>query len=161
MAERQERNCCAPAVGYGQADMEIKPKSPQVFSSLFSEYSRQLFRSSCSWCCFGSAVFTLGLNTASHYANERVQEDLGRNSREIYDLCDSALQGLLLDGHGDNEAAIRILKEVTLGKVEEYASKNNLQVIVYKNDASNILLSSTVIDEKEAHSGDTQRAASQ
>lgn len=125
--------------------MEIKPGKQQVFSSLFFRILAPIIPIVILMAMLGSAVFSLGLNTASHYADERIQEDLGRNARELYNICDSALQGLLLEGHADAAAVLRIRKGKTLGKIEEYAQLNNVQVLVYSGGVDNILLNHTQI----------------
>lgn len=94
----------------------------------------------------GSAVFSLGLSTARHYADERIQEDIGRDAREIYNLCDSALQSLLLEADASTASVLRIRKGRTLGKIEEYAQQQNLQLLVYTSDADDLLLKLSRLD---------------
>ena len=111
----------------------------QVFGSLF-------FRILAPLIPIVILMALLGLNTASHYAEERLEEDLGRNARELYNLCDSALQGLLLEGHADAAALLRIRKGTTLGQIEEYAQQNNLQVLVHAGGADRVLLNRSRMD---------------
>ena len=125
--------------------MEIKPEQ-QVFSSLFFRILAPIVPIILLMAALGSVVFSLGLNTASHYAEERIQEDLGRNARELYNLCDSALQALLLEGHADATPVMRIRKGKTLGKIEEYAQQNNLQIMVFSTGTDNILLNRAEIE---------------
>ncbi|HTJ97267.1 MAG TPA: EAL domain-containing protein [Rhodocyclaceae bacterium] len=126
--------------------MEIKKRLPHLSSSLYFRILAPLVPIVILMALLGSVVFSIGLNTASHYGNERIQEDLGRNSREIYNLCDSALQNLLLEGRADDSGETRIRKGTTLGKIEEYAAQNNLQVLVYSGTADNVLLNRTQIE---------------
>jgi len=80
------------------------------------------------------AVFSLGLRTVSHYANERIQDDLERNSRELYNICDSALQSLLVEGLADKTSEVRLRRGNTLGRMEEYARQHGLQILVYDSN---------------------------
>ena len=126
--------------------MEVGVLNRQVFGSLFFRILAPLIPIVILMALLGSAVFSLGLNTASHYAEERLEEDLGRNARELYNLCDSALQGLLLEGHADAAALLRIRKGTTLGQIEEYAQQNNLQVLVHAGGADRVLLNRSRMD---------------
>jgi diguanylate cyclase (GGDEF)-like protein len=128
--------------------MEIKPGASQVFSSLNFRILAPIVPIVILMLLLGSVVLSLGLNTATHYADERMREDLGRNAREIYNLCDSTVQALLLEGGAESDAATRIRKGMTLGKIEDYAAQNNLQVLVY-NGKGNALLSRTLVDERK------------
>ena len=125
----------------------MKQAPSQVFSSLNFRILAPLIPIVILMVLLGSAVFSLGLSTARHYADERIREDLGRNAREIYNLCDTTLQSLLLDGEADSAAVLRIRKGRTLGKIEEYAQQNNLQILVYAGDG-NILLNRARIDPR-------------
>ena len=129
--------------------MEIKPEKQQVFASLFFRILAPIVPIVILMAALCSAVFSLGLNTASHYADERIHEDLGRNARELYNLCDSALQNLLLEGNGDAAAMQRIRRGKTLGKIDEYAGHNNVQIVVYTGSTGETLLSHTTLDEKK------------
>lgn len=93
----------------------------------------------------GGTVFSFGLRTVSHYANERILDDLERSSRELYNICDTILQTLLLDGFADTEAEIRVRKGNVLGKIEEYAHAHSLQVLVLESKRNKILLQQTVL----------------
>ncbi|HWT72461.1 MAG TPA: EAL domain-containing protein, partial [Oxalicibacterium sp.] len=105
----------------------------------------------------GGAVFWLGLRTVSHYANERIQEDLERNSHELYNICDNALQTLLVDGLADSSAEVRLRKGNTLGKMEEYARQHDLQILVY-DDRHRILLQHASLPAKKLLFGDARHA---
>lgn len=126
--------------------MEVGSVNREVFGSLFFRILAPLIPIVILMALLGSAVFSLGLSTASHYAEERLEEDLGRNARELYNLCDSALQGLLLEGQADAAAVLRIRKGTTLGQIDEYAQQNNLQVLVHSGGADRILLNHSRID---------------
>lgn len=91
----------------------------------------------------GGAVFSLGLGTVSHYANERITEDLERTSREIYNITDERLQRLLLDDSADSNLAEIVSKGNAICEIEEYAMLQDLQIIVYEEVESNILLQQT------------------
>src|SRR5262245_14691789 len=124
--------------------MEIKRSYRQVFGSLYFRILAPIVPIVILMALAGSVIFSLGLSTASHYANDRILDDLERNSRDIYSLCDTVLQGLLLDGYGDTDAIIKVRKGTTLGKIEDYAAQNDLQVVVYSTDTKRILLSKTL-----------------
>src|SRR5262245_40410055 len=81
----------------------------------------------------GGAIFSLGLGTVSHHPNARISEDLERSARDVYSICDAALQSLVLDGHADVEGLSRVRKGNTLGKIEEYARQHNLEILVLEN----------------------------
>jgi diguanylate cyclase (GGDEF)-like protein len=140
VAERQEGHRCAIGVADGQADMAINAKVPKAASSLNFRILASIIPIVILMVILGGAVFSVGLSTVSHYANERIQEDLERNSRELYNMCDSALQNLLLEGHTSSDPATRLRKGNTLGKIEEYARQHDLEVLVYQPDGKNILL---------------------
>ncbi|HTH45647.1 MAG TPA: diguanylate cyclase, partial [Oxalicibacterium sp.] len=106
----------------------------------------------------GGAVFWLGLRTVTHYANERIQEDLERNSHELYNICDNALQTLLVDGLADTSAELRLRKGNTLGKMEEYARQHDLQILVY-DDSNRILLQHSLVPAKQLMIEDAFRNA--
>jgi diguanylate cyclase (GGDEF)-like protein len=89
----------------------------------------------------GVGMYSLVFKTVSDFANERFQEDLERNSRDIYGLCDAVLQGLVAKGLVANDGAVRIKKGKVLGEIDEYAQKNNLEVIVYSDDEKASVLS--------------------
>lgn len=124
----------------------MKRLSAQVFSSLYFRILAPLVPIVILMALLGSAVFSLGLSTARHYADDRIREDLGRNARDIYNLCDTTLQSLLLDGDADAASILRIRKGRTLGKIEEYAQQNDLQILVYTRGAENVLLNLSRID---------------
>jgi diguanylate cyclase (GGDEF)-like protein len=97
----------------------------------------------------GSAVFSVGLKTVSHNARVLISDDLERTSREIYNICDRALQALILDGYADVESIAKVRQGNTLGKIEDYARQQKLQILVYENDGGeqsrNVLLQHTTI----------------
>ncbi|MGV3741405.1 MAG: EAL domain-containing protein [Burkholderiaceae bacterium] len=97
----------------------------------------------------GSAVFSVGLKTVSHNARVLISEDLERTAREIYNICDRALQALILDGYSDVESIAKVRQGNTLGKIEDYARQQKLQILVYeaaeKPQDRNILLQHTSI----------------
>lgn len=125
--------------------MAIELKIPKLASSLHFRILASIIPIVILMVILGGAVFSVGLRTVSHYANERIQEDLERNSRELYNICDAALQNLLLDGYSNSDAATRLRKGNTLGKIEEYARQHNLEVLVYEPDWKEILLQQTSI----------------
>src|SRR5690606_4362528 len=102
------------AVGTGNCKtcMEMKQAPTQVTRSLYFRILAPLVPIVILMALLGSVVFSLGLSTARHYADERVHEDIGRNAREIYNLCDMAMQESLLDG---DLGGVRIRKGRTLG----------------------------------------------
>lgn len=126
--------------------MEIKPRAPQVFSSLYFRILAPLVPIVILMALLGSVVFSLGLSTAHHYADERIQEDIGRDARAIYNLCDSALQAMLLESDAGSPSALRIRKGRTLGKIEEYVQQNDLQLLVFSGSADNLLLNLSRLD---------------
>ena len=126
--------------------MEIKQAPSQVTRSLYFRILAPLVPIVILMALLGSAVFSLGLSTARHYADERIQEDIGRDAREIYNLCDSALQSLLLEADASSASVLRIRKGRTLGKIEEYAQQQNLQLLVYTSDADDLLLNLSRLD---------------
>jgi diguanylate cyclase (GGDEF)-like protein len=97
----------------------------------------------------GSAVFSVGLKTVSHNARVLISEDLDRTSRELYNICDRALQALILDGYADVESIVKVRQGNTLGKLEDYARQQKLQIVVYENAGTsqdrNVLLQHAVI----------------
>lgn len=126
--------------------MEIKQAPSQVTRSLYFRILAPLVPIVILMALLGSAVFSLGLSTARHYADERIQEDIGRDARAIYNLCDSALQSLLLEADAGAASVLRIRKGRTLGKIEEYAQQQNLQLLVYTSDADELLLKLSRLD---------------
>lgn len=124
----------------------MKSARPQVFSSLYFRILAPLIPIVILMTLLGSLVFSLGLSTAQHYADERIHDDIGRDVREIYYLCDSALQGMLLESDAGTSSALRIHKGRTLGKIEEYAQQRNLQLLVYAADAGDFLLNVSRLD---------------
>jgi diguanylate cyclase (GGDEF)-like protein len=88
----------------------------------------------------GSAVFSLGLKTVKHYTDARIEEDLERYSHELYDICDLVLQQLLIEGAVNEPVATNLKKGHAIGLIEDYAEKNNLQVIIYEGEEKKILL---------------------
>lgn len=88
----------------------------------------------------GSAVFSLGLKTVKHYTDARIEEDLERYAHELYDICDLVLQQLLIEGAVNEPVATNLKKGHALGLIEDYAEKNNLQVVVYEGEEKKILL---------------------
>jgi len=100
------------------------------------------------------AVFSLGLRTVSHYANERIQDDLERNSRELYNLCDSALQSLLMEGLAATSSEVRLRKGNTLGRMEEYARQHGLQILVYDPNHRVLMQHGSLAGEKLLSSGE-------
>jgi diguanylate cyclase (GGDEF)-like protein len=100
----------------------------------------------------GGIVFSLGIRTVSHYANERVREDLGRNSRDVYSICDTALQNLLLNGNVEREAKTKIRKGVVLGKIDDYLQQHDLQALLYTDDGK-ILLRPGLLDQRAIITG--------
>lgn len=136
--------------------MAIDIKNHKIASSLHFRILASIIPIVVLMVILGGAVFSLGLRTVSHYANERVQEDLERNSRELYNICDMALQNLLLEGFSGAAAATRLRKGNTLGKIEEYARQHNLQVLVYAGDEKNILLQQTSLPPEKLIAGTEQ-----
>lgn len=138
--------------------MAIEPKDAKLARSLNFRILASIIPIIILMVILGGTVFSVGLGTVSHYANERIQEDLERNARELYNLCDSALQNLLLEGHSTSDAATRLRKGNTLGKIEEYAHQHNLEVLVYEPDGKAILFqqsslpSETLITDVEKES---------
>lgn len=127
--------------------MEVKQKPPEVTRSLYFRILAPLVPIVILMVLLGSVVFSLGLSTARHYADERIREDIGRHAREIYNLCDVALQESLLEGDATAAASgLRIRKGRTLGKIEEYAQNNNLQLLVYTHSAADMLLALSRLD---------------
>lgn len=120
--------------------MAIEAKISKIASSLNFRILASIIPIVILMVILGGTVFSVGLRTVSHYANERIQEDLERNSRELYNMCDSALQNLLLDVHTDGDSATRLRKGNTLGKIEDYARQHSLEVLVYEPDGKEILL---------------------
>lgn len=120
--------------------MAIETKNPKIASSLHFRILASIIPIVILMVILGGTVFSVGLRTVSHYANERIQEDLERYSRELYNICDGVLQNLLLEGLSSADAEIRLRKGNTLGKIEEYARQHNLQVFVYALDEKQILL---------------------
>lgn len=100
----------------------------------------------------GSAIFSLGMQTISQYANERIKEDLERNSHQAYSICDGALQSLLTAGNENFATRATIRKGLTLGKLEDYAREYDLQIVVYSGDDEDkrLLLEKTSLDVAEA-----------
>lgn len=80
-------------------------------------------------------VLTIGLKTVSHFVDERILFDLQRGSREIYNLCDSEMQEMLLTGSATLEIGEKVTRAMTLGKIDDYATQNEVQAIVYTEDA--------------------------
>jgi hypothetical protein len=124
--------------------MAIGRKNPKAASRLHFRILASIVPIVVLMVILGGAVFALGLRTVSHYANERIQEDLERNSRDIYNVCDTALQSILLEGIDASSPATRLRKGNTLGKIEEYAQQHNLQVVVYGSDQRNILMQQAI-----------------
>ncbi|MDQ9171949.1 EAL domain-containing protein [Oxalobacteraceae bacterium R-40] len=96
----------------------------------------------------GGVVFTLGLQTVRHYATERINEDLDRSARELYNLCDAALQNLLLEGVANVESAVTIRKGNTLGKLEEFARLHDFQILVYEGKTGKVLLHDSIVPQQ-------------
>src|SRR4051812_20048852 len=84
----------------------------------------------------GVGVYFVIYKTVSEFATQRFQEDLERSSREVYGICDAALQNILVSGDIENERAITIKKGKTLGDIENYAQKQQLAVIVFTGTES-------------------------
>ncbi|SFU36790.1 ATP-binding response regulator [Pseudoduganella namucuonensis] len=89
----------------------------------------------------GVGLYSFALRSVSDFANERIREDLERTSREVFSICDSALQALLVTGLSNNEVAGRIKRGKVLGEIEAYVQQNNLTAIVYTNGGKNVLFS--------------------
>ncbi|MGZ5801275.1 MAG: ATP-binding response regulator [Burkholderiaceae bacterium] len=89
----------------------------------------------------GVGLYGFALRSVSDFANERIREDLERTSREVFTICDSALQALLVAGLSNNEVAGRIKRGEVLGDIESYVQQNNLIAIVYMDGSKNILFS--------------------
>jgi diguanylate cyclase (GGDEF)-like protein len=139
VAERQEGHYRPGKAEDCRAGMEMK--IPQkLLSSLHFRILAPLIPIIALMAILGGAIFSLGLGTVSHYANARIEEDLDRASREIYNICDIALQNLLLDGLADDRLANTIRKGNTLGKIEEYARQHDLEILVYEGERKEVLL---------------------
>jgi signal transduction histidine kinase len=81
----------------------------------------------------GISVYSIVFKTVSDFADQRFQEDLERSTRDVYGICDTALQGLLISGSVGNAGLVRIRKGKTLGEIESYVQKNQLMALVYSN----------------------------
>lgn len=132
--------------------MAIKNSTQHIASSLDFRILAPIIPIIVLMVLLGGAVFSLGLGTVTHYANARIAEDLERTSREIYNICDAALQKLLIEGVADSDSATTVRKGNTIGKIEEYARQENLQIIVYSGNRENVLLQQTETPIKEIFS---------
>lgn len=87
----------------------------------------------------GGAVFSVGLKTVADNANVLIAEDLERTSKEIYNISDSALQAVMMDGYADVESVVKVRQGNTLGKIEDYARQQRLQIVVYDSTGKSVL----------------------
>src|SRR5690606_30670126 len=90
-------------------------------------------------------VLTIGLRTVSHFVDEPILFDLQRGAREIYNLCDSEMQALLLHGSATLEVNEKVTRAMTLGKIDDYATQNEVRAIVYS--AGELLLGERLATE--------------
>lgn len=125
--------------------MAIEKKNTTLASSLYFRILAPVIPIIILMVILGTTVFSFGLRTVSHYANERILDDLERNSRELYNICDTVLQNMLLDGFADTQAEMRVHKGNALGKIEEYAHEHDLQVLVLESNRGKILLQQTAL----------------
>jgi Amt family ammonium transporter len=96
----------------------------------------------------GGAVFSVGLKTVSDNANVLIAEDLERTSKEIYNISDSALQAVMMDGYADVESVVKVRQGNTLGKIEDYARQQRLQIVVYEATGKSVLAHTSIpLDE--------------
>ena len=79
-------------------------------------------------------VLSIGLKTVSHFVDERILLDLQRSAREIYNICDTEMQNMLLNSNSSLEISERVTRAMTLGKIQDYAQQNEVQAIVYTGD---------------------------
>jgi diguanylate cyclase (GGDEF)-like protein len=140
VAKWQKRGCCTFTKDDGKTGMAIKKSIHTFGNSLHFRIVAPIIPIILLMILAGAAIFSLGVKTVQHYTNARIEEDLERYSRELYDICDSALQNLLLENTDDMDVAANIKKGYTVGKIEDYAKQNNLQIILYEGHEKKILL---------------------
>ena len=97
----------------------------------------------------GLVLYVFALRSISDFARVRIQEDLERDSRAVYSICDTALQSLLTTGLGTSEAATRIKQGRVLGEIEDYLRQHNLQAVLYSADTQRVIFASeSILDTK-------------
>lgn len=81
-----------------------------------------------------AGLYFFVLRSVSDFADSQIRESLSEMSRDIHHLCDMSLQGLLRSGEANNEAAVRIEKGRTLGRIEDFMNANGLEGTIYAGD---------------------------
>lgn len=124
--------------------MALGPKSSSRFRSLHFRILAPLIPIVVLMVLLSGTVLTVGMRTVSHFVDERIQLDLQRSAREIYNMCDAEIQDLMLTGDVAG-VGLKVSMALTLGSIEEYAKQNNLQAIVYSGDS--VLLGASLAEE--------------
>ncbi len=123
--------------------MEISNKISSASRSLHFRILAPLIPIIVLMVLLSSVVLTIGLKTISHFVDERILFDMQRGSREIYNLCDSEMQEMLLNGSATLEIGEKVTRAMTLGKIADYAMQNDVQAIVYTSNA--VLLGESLV----------------
>ena len=104
---------------------------------------RIVFPTAAAMAFLGLGLYAVVLTSVSKFAQQQIAEDLELNSRAVYNLCDVALQSLLVAGHGLDSTAARLRSGRVLGEIDEYVRQNGLKAVVYPARAGGEVLLAT------------------
>lgn len=89
----------------------------------------------------GIGLYFFVLRSVSEFADEQIKKELSTIASEVYNICDENFTELMQAGKMDNRKAIVIKKALTIGSIEEYTQKNNIDYRLIDAEKGNLLQS--------------------
>ncbi|MDE1461448.1 putative bifunctional diguanylate cyclase/phosphodiesterase [Spartinivicinus poritis] len=86
------------------------------------------------------ALYLFTSYSISDSANHQIKENLNWLSRSVLYICDTSVDKLFQTGNATNEKLVRLEKVSTMVAIEDFVRANNVGVVVYDNNAEEVLV---------------------
>lgn len=83
-------------------------------------------------CAVGVALYFFVLRAVSEFAEQEIRETLALTAKEIYGICDKNFTELMQSGRMNDSKAVRIKRALTLGAIEDYSKRYNINFVLYE-----------------------------